>query len=142
MSQVKSCGFLIVRGQPVSDFLLMRHADRWDLPKGHVDPGETELQCALRELEEETSITINDIEIDNDFRFTTQYPVVSKKKGLVRQKTLVIFLAYLVRSVNIKVTEHPDYQWFDWIPSQQIQTATIDPLLVELQAHLASGPKG
>ena len=69
-----------MRGQPVSDFLLMRHTDRWDLPKGHVDPGETELQCALRELEEETSITINDIEIDNDFRFTTQYPVVSKKK--------------------------------------------------------------
>ena len=86
----------------------MRHTDRWDLPKGHVDPGETELQCALRELEEETSITINDIEIDNDFRFTTQYPVVSKKKGQVRQKTLVIFLAYLVRNVNIKVTEHPD----------------------------------
>ena len=66
----------------------------------------------------------------------------AKKKGQVRQKTLVIFLAYLVRNVNIKVTEHPDYQWFDWIPSQQIQAATIDPLLVELQAHLASGPKG
>lgn len=141
MSQVKSCGFLIVRGKPVSDFLLMRHPDRWDLPKGHVDGGENDLQCALRELEEETSITINDIEIDGDFRFIAQYPVVSKKKGKVRQKTLVIFLAYLVRDVNIAVTEHAGYQWFDWDPPQQIQAATIDPLLVELQTHLASGPE-
>ena len=66
MSEIKSCGFLIVRGKPVADFLLMRHTNRWDLPKGHVDLGENELQCALRELEEETSITTNEIEIDDD----------------------------------------------------------------------------
>ncbi|MEE3370323.1 MAG: NUDIX domain-containing protein [Planctomycetota bacterium] len=141
MSQIKSCGFLIVRGKPVSDFLLMRHTDRWDLPKGHVDSGESDLQCALRELEEETAITIDDIEIDDRFRFTTQYPVVNKKNGNVRQKTLVIFLAYLVRDVHIEVTEHPNYQWFDWLPPQQIQTETIDPLLAELQTHLASVPE-
>lgn len=29
----------------------------WDLPKGHVDPGETHLQTAIREVEEETGIT-------------------------------------------------------------------------------------
>lgn len=28
----------------------------WDLPKGHVDPGETHLQTALREVEEETGL--------------------------------------------------------------------------------------
>ncbi|MBB72983.1 MAG: DNA mismatch repair protein MutT [Planctomycetaceae bacterium] len=141
MSQIRSCGFLIVRGKPVSNFLLMRHTDRWDLPKGHVDSGESDLQCALRELEEETAITIDDIEIDDRFRFTTQYPVVKKKNGKVRQKTLVIFLAYLVRDVHIKVTEHPNYQWFDWLPPQQIQIETIDPLLAELQVHLASVPE-
>ena len=139
MSEIKSCGFLIVRGKPVADFLLMRHTNRWDLPKGHVDLGENELQCALRELEEETSITTNEIEIDDDFRFTTQYPVTRKKDGKVRQKTLVIFLAYLVQDVTIRVTEHPGYQWFDWLPPQQIQAETIDPLLSALQNYLASG---
>ncbi len=29
---------------------------KWDLPKGHIDPGETREQCALREVEEETGL--------------------------------------------------------------------------------------
>ena len=56
MKQPRSCGFLIVAGDPVQSFLLMKHADRWDLPKGHVDPGETDMEAALRELEEETGM--------------------------------------------------------------------------------------
>ena len=31
-----ACGFLIYRGRPICEFLLMKHADRWDLP--NVDP--------------------------------------------------------------------------------------------------------
>ena len=64
MAKVKSCGFLVIRNDPNPSFLLMRHADRWDLPKGHVDPGESNKECALRELEEETGITVDDIEVD------------------------------------------------------------------------------
>jgi hypothetical protein len=37
---VKSCGFLIFRNVGSStEFLLMRHANRYDLPKGHVNNG-------------------------------------------------------------------------------------------------------
>ena len=140
MLHVKSCGFLILRGDPVEDFLLMRHTRRWDLPKGHVDPGEGELQCALRELEEETSITPDAIEIDSQFRFTSQYPVVDKKNGRRRHKTLVIFLARLIRDVQIRVSEHPDYRWFSWRPPHHIQAETIDPLLLELERHLHNDP--
>ena len=75
--EVKSCGFLILRGDPPCEFLLMRHADRWDLPKGHVDRGETEMECALRELHEETGITADDIELIDRFRFTTQMSLIT-----------------------------------------------------------------
>jgi len=136
----KSCGFLIVRGQPVREFLLMRHADRWDLPKGHVDLGETEMECAWRELNEETGIAADDVELIGPFRYTTQYPVRTKS-GRTINKTLVIFLARLMRDVRIAATEHGGYQWFEWKPPHAIQTRTIDPLLAEVAQFFETSPQ-
>src|SRR5262245_12140820 len=104
---VKSCGILIVRGSPIESFLLMRHAHRWDLPKGHVDEGETDLQCAYRELWEETGIRAEQIELFPEFRFTQEYLVREKRLGGKEvPKTLVIFLARLLADVPIVATEH------------------------------------
>ncbi len=46
LREVKSCGFLVMK--PDQSFLLMRHRNRYDLPKGHMEVGETEQQTALR----------------------------------------------------------------------------------------------
>ena len=46
LREVKSCGFLVVKSN--QSFLLMEHANRYDLPKGHMKVGETEQQTALR----------------------------------------------------------------------------------------------
>lgn len=117
----------------------MRHADRWDLPKGHVDPGETEVQCALRELREETGIRATDIELFEGFRFDSQYQVRAKNSGRLYDKTLVIFLGRLVRDVPISLTEHIGYEWFAWNPPHRIQAWTIDPLLAEVEQFLREG---
>ena len=132
-SELKACGVLVVRGRPFEEFLLMRHRDRWDLPKGHVEPGESDRQCALREMAEETGIDESDIELCDAFRFTTHYEVRSRKTGKLTPKTLVIFLGRLLRDVPIAVTEHEGYQWFPWSPPHRIQSFTIDPLLAELE---------
>jgi bis(5'-nucleosidyl)-tetraphosphatase len=137
MAEVKSCGFLIVRGDPISEFLLMQHDDRWDLPKGHVDPGETEMECALRELWEETGIKERDIEVVEGFRFTLDYPVFDQKRGGHLDKTLVIFLARLKQSVGIQTTEHIGFEWFGWSPPHRIQQRTIDPVLTAVEGFVA-----
>lgn len=36
--------------------LMIRRNERWDLPKGHVESGETLAECAVREVAEETGI--------------------------------------------------------------------------------------
>ena len=136
--KLTSCGFLIMRREPSLSFLLMKHANRWDLPKGHVDPGETELVCAFRELEEETGIKDSDIQRDLNFRFTTSYYVQHKRtKGRRYHKTLIVFLAWLNHAVEIRPTEHSGFEWFDWQPPHRIQKETIDDLLAAVAKHLA-----
>ncbi len=36
--------------------LMIRRNDRWDLPKGHIEPGEEPAACAVREILEETGV--------------------------------------------------------------------------------------
>jgi len=137
MPEVRSCGVIVFRREPLS-FLLMQHASRWDLPKGHVDPGETDLECALRELEEEAGIRPDDVALDQRFRFQTRYPVRDRRHpGEISDKTLLIFLAWLLHDAQITPTEHMGYRWFDWSPPHRIQAATIDPLLAAVAEHFA-----
>ena len=53
----RAAGLLLLTRQLPTQFLLLRHADRWDLPKGHVGARREELmETALRETEEETGL--------------------------------------------------------------------------------------
>jgi 8-oxo-dGTP pyrophosphatase MutT (NUDIX family) len=114
----------------------MRHADRWDLPKGRVDPGESDLECACREFEEETGIPRSSIELDEAFRFELVYYPVRKKTGTPDRKTLVIFLATVPDRPPIAATEHLGHEWVPWQPPHDIQEQTINPLLAAVAQHL------
>jgi 8-oxo-dGTP pyrophosphatase MutT (NUDIX family) len=140
--KIKSCGVLIVRGKPIREFLLMIHPDRFDLPKGHVDPGESDLDCALRELEEETGIPMSAIELDPEFRFETHYQVRPERFGHeLCDKTTVIYLAHLHGNHQIRTSEHQGFEWRPWSPPHKIQPETIDPLLAAVETHIAhQGP--
>lgn len=141
MRKVRSCGVLIIRAAPRPSFLLMKHARRFDLPKGHQNPGESDLDCALRELSEETGIGRSEIELDPGFCYQeTYYPTYARFGGEVVEKTLVIFLGRLLRDKEIVRTEHAGHVWVDWCPPHRIQRFTVDPLLAELERYLPGGP--
>ena len=57
-----SCGVIITDGSSV---LIARPTGetRYNIPKGMVDPGESFLQTAVRELEEETGLTVDPAEL-------------------------------------------------------------------------------
>ena len=54
MQWVRAAGGIVTA--PDGTMLLIQRNGRWDLPKGKVEAGETLLQAALREVEEETGI--------------------------------------------------------------------------------------
>jgi hypothetical protein len=46
---------------------------------------------------------------------------------------LIIFLGKLIQPVEIKLTEHLAYEWFNWEPPHRIQEKTVDPLLAHFE---------
>jgi|ERR671932_42616 8-oxo-dGTP pyrophosphatase MutT (NUDIX family) len=144
MRKPKSCGVIVMRTQPQLSFLLLiKHPTRYDLPKGHVEFGEDELSCALRELYEETGIEANTLDLDETFRFITNYQTSYKRFGKeIVDKTLVIFLGWLKQDVKIKLSEHDSYIWVEWNPPHAIQKKTIDPLLAELEKYFKQNDLG
>jgi 8-oxo-dGTP pyrophosphatase MutT (NUDIX family) len=73
---VISCGFVIIN---TNNKILICHPTNdfsgygiWDLPKGRIDDGETELECALREVYEETNLNLKEIKGDTSFLSRTE----------------------------------------------------------------------
>jgi len=138
---VKAAGILLMTPhQNPSDFLLMRHRERWDLPKGHCETNESFVETALRETEEETGISRSAIDLDPDFHFDSIYPVTYKRWGdKVFEKQVRYFLGFVDSIPSLTLTEHESAEWFPWNPPHQIQTQTIDPLLAAVENHLSVG---
>lgn len=53
-TQIEAAGGVVVNDR--GEWLMMRRNGRWDLPKGHLEAGESLAACAEREIAEETGI--------------------------------------------------------------------------------------
>jgi len=104
---------LVVRRVADDDFL----AGEWELPGGGVDPGETIEQGAIRELQEETNLAVDQmLGSFEGFDYTTP------TKPKVRQ----INFKVSVRPGTIKLTEHDRYRW---ITSAEIAALKTTPTM-------------
>ena len=130
---VDAAGIVVFARTDPPSFLLLRHADRWDLPKGHAEAGESPVATALRETNEETGIATEDIELDDSFRWVVEYDIRSQRHGHCR-KRVTYFLGYVPHQCVPQLTEHIGFRWFDWPPAP-IQMQTIDPLVDAVKHH-------
>ncbi|MBR0442792.1 MAG: NUDIX domain-containing protein [Clostridia bacterium] len=107
----KSCGALVLRRDASSGefyILMIRHRPGGyrSFPKGHVESGETERETAVREVMEETSVSIS---IVPDFRHVVYYTPVP---GV--EKEVVYFLA---RTEQVYVRpQRGEVAQVEWVP--------------------------
>ena len=105
MNYEYSCGAVVfTRIDGVPHYLLVRAKDQPEgchgFPKGHMEPGETEQETALREIFEETGIRVR---LLDGFRAVTEYDLPSPPDT---RKRVVFFLAqYQDQTVSIQESE-------------------------------------
>ncbi len=117
-----SAGAVVVH-EPTGEFLLIHLADedRWCLPKGHVDPGESLAQAARREIVEETGI--DSVDLQEEIGEIT-YRFYRPGEGSNVLKTAIYFLAYTpTRSVRLE----PIFDRYAWLaPEEALGTVTYE----------------
>ena len=105
-----SCGCFIVRELTPGhkEVLLVKpfpQRDNWGVPKGHIEEGESYVQCALREVLEETGVRPK---IDES---VPHYSCITRNHHEV--KTVIIYLATLDEHQEITGDgENSEIKWF------------------------------
>lgn len=134
---LRACGLIIFRRHLIPkvdnstiEFLLLQASNgihHWTPPKGHVDPGETDLETALRETREETGIEASQLTIIEGFRKELNY--VAWKKP----KTVIYWLAE-VRDFDVEICLSQEHQAYRWLGLEEAcQLAQFDEMKATLQ---------
>ncbi|XP_020652093.1 bis(5'-nucleosyl)-tetraphosphatase [asymmetrical] [Pogona vitticeps] len=118
---LRACGLIIFRklraASPAPavgnniEFLLLQTSygtHHWTPPKGHVDPGEDDLQTALRETQEEAGLDSTQITILEGFKKELNYAVRGKPK------TVVYWLAEM-KDCHTEIKLSSEHQAFRWL---------------------------
>ena len=131
----KSCGAVIYRNtgrEGIKILLVKNHNGKcWTFPKGHVELNESEKQTALREIKEETGLSVT---IEPNFRQTSIYRPYGKIK-----KYVVFFLARASESSVIMQKNEIDYYlWVSIDDAMKLCSHDNDTkILVEVRTRLA-----
>lgn len=99
-------------------FLVLRVRDYWDFPKGLVEPGETPLEAAIREVEEETTLTGLRFHWGKDYRETEPY-----RSGKIARYYVAAsdrLQVDLPVSEELGHPEHDEYRWLDYAEARRL----------------------
>ncbi len=95
------------------------HPFQWEFPGGKLQPGESEEQCILREIEEELELRVEIAEKLVPCVFDYGF----------KQIELIPFIC-IIRNGTLKLTEHITYSWTDWEEIGTLNISEADKLLL------------
>ncbi len=106
--------------------------EAWQMPQGGLDPDETPLEGALRELEEETGIHRDLVEFIAQTKDELTYDLPDELIGKLwkgkwrgqRQSWFLMRFNGTDADVNL-ATEHPEFRAWRWVPSIELPALIV-----------------
>lgn len=132
-----SCGAVVFtrEGGQLQYVIIRSKEGIYGFPKGHIEAGEGEIECALREIREETGLQVS---LLDGFRTETSHPF--KKKGEDRIKHVVYFLAeYAGQTPKPQESELDDICLMDYATAlSALQYEDARALLTKAHTHITA----
>lgn len=125
-----SCGAVVyrdIKGQVRYLLIKNKRSAHWGFPKGHIEPGETKEQTAIREVLEETGIHVKLID---GFESISKFKIQNKI-----EKVVSIFVGTTTdTSTSIQPEEIDDYIWLTYDKALSLLKFDNDKAIIK-QAH-------
>lgn len=107
---IKAAGAVVFRRTPRGPrYLLLRAFKNWDFPRGLVETGEDQLDCAKREVAEETGLADLDYPFGEEFRETLPYAGNKVARYYLAETEQVEIIMPV--SPELGRPEHHEYRW-------------------------------
>ena len=102
---------------PDHKLLLIFRRGKWDLPKGKLDAGETLVECALREIKEETGATALHIHQPLQVTYHTYF---ERGQNILKQSHWYLILTE--NTSDLKPQQEEDIEKCEWVSIENLST--------------------
>lgn len=127
--RVLSAGVVVVHwSRDHYDYLLLRAYNYWDFPKGMVEPDESPLEAAIREVEEETTLTELRFRWGDVYRETYPYNQGRKIARYYVAESLSTEVR-LLANPELGRPEHSEYRWVSRTEAWTMLTPRVRAIL-------------